>query len=111
MKKVEGANEAWKVTAQCKAGLFRDEIPCGEKYEIGEDDLVVQTVVVNCDLEMEIIGFKCPKCGSYTELNFNVVPEVIRKSVLAKYYREKKPVGGVKAGGRGLMDKVKRVFG
>lgn len=104
MKKVEGAKKVWKMTVECKAGLFQDEIPCGEMYEIGEEDLVVETVLVNNDCEMEVIGFKCPECGSYTELDFNTVPEVIRNRVLAKYYRKKNPVRGFKAW-------MSRVFG
>lgn len=104
MKKVEGANETWRMMAECKAGLWQDEIPCGEMNEIGEKDLVVETINVMGECEMEVIGFKCPECGSYTELKFDCIPDVIRNRVLAKYYRKKKPL-------RGLKFWMSRVFG
>ena len=104
MKKVEDAKKTWNMTAVCKAGLWKDEIPCGETFEIGEEDLAVETVLVNMDCRMEVIGFKCPECGSYTELKSDCIPEVIRDRVLAKYYRKKKPLRGFKAW-------LSRVFG
>lgn len=104
MKKVESEKETWRMIAECKAGLWQDEIPCGEEFEIGEEDLVVETVLVNMDCRMEVIGFKCPECGSYTELKSDCIPEVIRNRVLAKYYRKKKPLRGFKAW-------LSRVFG
>ena len=36
MKKVESEKETWRMIAECKAGLWQDEIPCGEEFEIGE---------------------------------------------------------------------------
>lgn len=57
---------------------------------------MVENVLVNNDCKMEVIGFKCPECGSYTELKFDCIPKVIRNRVLAKYYG-KKPLRGFKA--------------
>ena len=90
MEKIEnGKGRSWSFQVVCKAGFWQDEIPCGESYEISEKDLVVNTICVMGECDMEVIGFKCPECGSFTEISGEVIPEFIRNRLLAKYYQAK----------------------
>lgn len=106
MKRIDETKK-WETIIQCKAGFLKDQISCGCKYKITERDLMVKTVSVMDECEMEAIVFKCPECGSYTELEVDEMPEVVRNRVLDKYYAKKKTAEH----GGGFKNWLKRVFG
>lgn len=89
MEKVRGMS-GWMLEAQCTGGFWRDEIPCGDTFQVTEEDLKVQRVLVNFDLPFEVIGFVCPACGTFTEIHMDKIPVVIKNRVLAKYRAEKR---------------------
>lgn len=106
MKKIEETKK-WETIVECKAGFMKDQIPCGCKYRITEKDLMVKTVNVMGECDLETIVFRCPECGSYTELRFDEVPEVVKNRVLGKFYAKKK---AAEQGG-GFKSWLNRAFG
>ena len=83
MKKI-GQMSSWTTEAQCVGGFFRGEIPCGDTFQVTEEDLKAETRIVMGETSIKVIGFVCPTCGSFTEVHRDKIPEVIRNRVLAK---------------------------
>lgn len=97
MERIEGGKPMFRMECQCKGGVWKDEVPCGGRFVVTEEDLKVQTLYLMAgDWEKKVIGFECPDCGTFTEIDDKDIPEVIRNRVLAKYHREKpKPAEGI----------------
>ena len=91
MKKVECENEQeiWKTQVVCE-GFQRDSrnMPCGQTWEVTEDDIVVKEVLVMYESVVEIFGMKCPDCGTFTEIHCSKIPQYIQNRCLAKYKKE-----------------------
>lgn len=83
----ESRKENWKMKALCEGGLIKGENPCGNIWEISGKDLKVTTINVMGECELECIGVRCPKCGTFTELSYEDVPDDIKERALNHYYR------------------------
>lgn len=88
MEKIEEKN--WTLDVQCIGGFHRSEVPCGGSFQITEDDLEVRTSIVMMEAHVNVIGFVCKDCGTYTEIRMDEIPVVIKNRVLAKHHNEKK---------------------
>ena len=88
MKKLEDYMP-WHSEKICKAGYFKNEIPCGVKYEVAEEDLVYKPGWEYEDLGD--IGFVCPGCGCFTQICNTQLPEVVINRVKAKHYNTHQP--------------------
>lgn len=86
MKKVEPKD--WKMEIRCERLRGRSTL-CGQKWEVREEDLVVDEVFVRNGSEIGIFTVICPDCGLLTRIHDSQIPKSIQNRCIEKYKREK----------------------
>ncbi len=88
---------SWSIEKMCKADLNRDEIGCEAILEVDYTDIYLKTQQrfrSTGDGEgytetFRIFAFKCPCCGSESEVKCSEIPDKIKK-VIEKKEKDKK---------------------
>lgn len=68
--------ETWEMKVECTGS--EGDNPCGRYFKVNSKDIVKRRACVMYSCELDIYGFVCPECHSFTEIHIDSIPEVVR---------------------------------
>ncbi len=106
MKKIDSEAKIWTLEVVCNGRKEENFLPCGQAWEVAEEDIVVRKEWY-WDSEIEIFGFICPDCGTFTQFEkTSLIPEYIKNRCLIKYRMEQEKAAKSRKKVRSILEKI-----